>query len=1085
MRKSTLIIAGLIGLSSSLLATEPDVFEIPANFGAWNLNFKLPLEKLPVPENPTPAKAPVAKPGEMRAICMAAGETKEFFVAAQTYHKNYVFQYEGGAIATYPIDITVDGDKVTISRLFNLEAQSTEYSKGVDYDITGTYDSSAGTITIPTSTNFENATIVGTIGDYFTEVLVAGVVSEDGKLAPQNELVFNVIGDFEAITTDTSFGIMNYDNAGTMPYGTQTLYRGFYATLPTEEPKLVAFNDTYTFPESFAGQGMTGQFSLVNVSDTDVDYATEFESDGNTFSVNPDGGSIPARSIQDFDITFMPNETGEYEGMLSIQYDGMTTTPEPIYVLYAATAIPTPDYSDAVKTGDFTFTTNIEYPFEITSLEDGTKVARSTTNGSAGTSKLSVEFVVPEDNIGVFSWKGLSNNTGYYYQNAGGYFIDNADAPAMSYNGPNDDISGSIEFAPGKHSVRFQYEGLAYTGDEKNGLYVYDLELVNSPAESDAVVIETPELNLGNLLIKDENGVSSEGTIIIRNKGLNALSVNNVTSSNPAFTATKPNSQAGLLETIEIPVMLNTNEAGKPEAEIAIETSAGTVKASVKALVRKMADFSSVVTEGNECVTGFTTNEAFPFEVENGVAYNANSGEADDVATSSWFQIDFTIPEGKAGYLSWDGNLFGHSSDPESYWVGDGGLIYINHPMTSGSLNVYPNETDASSKVFADDESWSSFLVSVPGTHSIRFEYNKNGDGIISEKDCLEISNFRIRVEEFKEHDVEADKTEVTFEPIYVGENRYLTTTIKLKNTGSMPLEVLECTADAPFYGVLPENKFPIQWNNSMEVGLWFYPAEEGEYSGTVTFKTNAGDVEIQCYGSTKDAEGILLIGDVENQATGWSFYDADGDGLCWNLGYNLWGVNPEWVHEGSECFGSVSYDPYTGGINPNNWLFSPTVGIPEDGAMLRWYAAAHHHERYAENYSVYISTPEFIEDPANLETLEPMFTETLSAEAADTWQEHTLDLSAFAGQNVTVIFRHHDCDGQYVLKIDDIFVYDMEKWNELQSDVKIIDSDASAISTETFDINGIRTRGLVKGVNIIRTTYSDGTVKTSKIVVK
>ncbi len=1089
MRKSTFILSGLIGISSLALATVPDIIDLPANFDAWNLNFKFPLEKLRTPENATPAVAPATKPSKMRVISKAGTETKEYFVAAQKYHQSYTFVYDGGDIVTYNIGVKVDGDKVTISNLFNLEAQSTDWSIGVDYDIVGTYDATAGTITIPTSSNFDQATIAGTIGTYYTEVLACGTVTEDGKMAPADELVFNVIGDFEAITTDTSFGIMNYTNDGSTVYGAQTLYRGFYANLPTEEPKLVAFNDSYKLKESFVGQGATSSFSVVNVSDAEVDFFIECESDDDTFKAEPEVGTIPACTLQEISVKFLAKEVGEYEGMVSIQYEGLNKDPEPIDVFYEAVAIPTPDYSAAVKSGDFTFTTNIEFPFEMTTLEDGTEVARSTVNGKYGTSMLNVEFEVPEGNIGVFSWKGESVNasveTGYWYQNAGGYFIDDAAEPAAKYqNNVSDDISNALEFAPGKHSVRFQYEGLYYSGNERNGLYVYDLELSNKPADGDLAVIETPEVNFGNFMIKDENGVDGQATIIVRSKGLNPLSINNISSSSENFVATKPSTQANLLETIEIPVMFRATEPGQYEANLTIETTGGNVTANVKALVRKMADFSSVVTEGAECVTLFSTDNSFPFEMENGVAYNANSGEEDDTYTTSWLQIDFTIPEGKVGYLNWDGTLYGSSPDENAYWIGDQATIAINHPMNSGTKSIYPNETDASQDLFALDPSWVAMLTCIPGNHSIRFAYTKNGDGIISEKDRLEISNFRIVVEDFEEFAVEADKTEVEFEPIYVGDNRYLTATVNLKNTGSSSMTVEDVTSDHPFYGVIPENKYPVQWNSTVQVGVWFYPSEEGQFEGTITFKTTSGDVDIHCYGSTKEAEGILLIGDVENQGADWSSYDADGDGDAWNLGYNLWGLNPAWVHEGNECFGSTSYNYWQGAIEPDNWLISPVVSIPQDGAMLRWYAASHHHERYAEHYSVYIATPEEIQDSKNLNNLTPVFSETLEPESADEWVERVVDLGKYAGQDVCVLIRHHDCNGQYVLKVDDIFIYEMEKWSN-GSGINSAENSHDAVSTEIFDINGNRNRGLAKGINIIRTTYSDGSVKTSKFIVK
>ncbi len=334
---------------------------------------------------------------------------------------------------------------------------------------------------------------------------------------------------------------------------------------------------------------------------------------------------------------------------------------------------------------------------------------------------------------------------------------------------------------------------------------------------------------------------------------------------------------------------------------------------------------------------------------------------------------------------------------------------------------------------------------------------------------------------DFPEHGVEADVESVEFEPTYVGENRYMTAVVTLKNTGSDILEITGEESNHPFYGIVPDYA-KANFNQTVQVGLWFYPSEEGDFTGNVVFKTNAGDVVINCHGTTKPMDGILLCGDVEDEAMGWSFYDADADGVCWNLGYNLWGERPEYCHTGKDCFGSNSFTYEVGAIVPDNWLFSPVITIPEDGAILQWYAAGFNDERFAENYSVYIADPKEIEDVKGLDSLEPIFTEEIPIGGVDGWVENTLDLKAYSGKEVQVLFRHHDCDGQYILRLDDIFVYDMNKWTGIGN---ISGNNAEAVSTEIYDVNGIRMQGLNEGVNIVRVTYSDGTVKTNKIFVK
>ncbi len=1077
MEKTLLSALGLALLAASATAATPTQPQLPENFNAWNLNFRPPQ----VPQTTAEAADRIVK-SRLKNRAEVEDEPTSLTVAAQTYHKDYVFNYNGGSITTYTITLSRDGDKVTIGKLFNLEAQSTDWNKGVDYNITGTYDKAAGTITIPTLQEFDKATLAGAIGTYYTCVLVSGTVTTDGKMVPADELVFNVTGDFEEITTTQAFGIMNYTPDG-LAMGTQILYRRFNAVLPSSEPLLIAFNNTFDLGETFPGLEVATGMSVVNVSSSEVDFAINMESDDNVFSVTPEAGTITGGSIQELTFRFLPTTTGDFEGLASIAYNGTNATPAPLEALLTEKAITPPDFSSIVDKGDFSITTNIEFPFFPTTLSDGSAAAQSGTQGKYGTSKLTASFTVPEGNIGVLKWTSTFYNEGQWNDNAGGLFADDAPATWLS-NQYTGDLSGSYEYGPGDHSMRWQYESLRYTGNENNMMTVSHLELVCTEAKADDVKLVTENVNLGNHMLAGTDPVEANGFITIRNYGTNPLRVNNVTSDNAAFSATRPTSEAPLLGELKIPVLFNATAAGSYEGNITLSTSAGDVTAHVRTLVRQMADFSSLVKEGAELVTKYSTDSSYPFEMADGVAYNSTSGETDNQATTAWFQIDFTVPEGKAVYMEWDGHLYGSQPDSEMYWEGDYGCIDFCHPMSTGTYPVYGTDLVADSDVTINaDEFWKEYLVCIPGEHQLTFKYLKNGDGINSEKDRFEISAIRLRLVDFKEHAAEASVSEINFDKTYVGKDRYLTAVVTLKNTGSQPLEIEnEIESQTPFYGVVPDNLYPVQFGQTMDVGVWFYPSEEGNFEGDVTFKTNAGDIVIHCTGSTETSDGILLIGDIEDAANGWSFYDADKDGNCWDLGYNLWGNYPEWCHSGSDCFGSPSWSPVYGAIEPDNWLFSPTVSIPDDGAILRWYAAAHHSERYAENYSVYICKPEEIKDHENLRLLTPHLTETLSAEACDTWIEHVTDLADYAGQDVVIAFRHYDCSGQYVLKIDDIFVYTHQKYN---SGLEATEFEPAAIATEIYNTSGIHLRQLSPGINIVRTTGADGKVETRKIIVK
>lgn len=61
-----------------------------------------------------------------------------------------------------------------------------------------------------------------------------------------------------------------------------------------------------------------------------------------------------------------------------------------------------------------------------------------------------------------------------------------------------------------------------------------------------------------------------------------------------------------------------------------------------------------------------------------------------------------------------------------------------------------------------------------------------------------------------------------------------------------------------------------------------------------------------------------------------------------------------------------------------------------------------------------------------------------------------------------------------------------MDKWgNTTGVKTAITDGNAKISSQELFDVAGRRITTPQKGVNIIRTTYADGTVKTTKFIKK
>jgi len=102
--------------------------------------------------------------------------------------------------------------------------------------------------------------------------------------------------------------------------------------------------------------------------------------------------------------------------------------------------------------------------------------------------------------------------------------------------------------------------------------------------------------------------------------------------------------------------------------------------------------------------------------------------------------------------------------------------------------------------------------------------------------------------------------------------------------------------------------------------------------------------------------------------------------------------------------------------LTPDNWLITPLIAIPAEGAKLSWFVAAQDPDYPAEHYEVLVSTTW-----ADLSTYVTVFDETLSS---DEWEERSVNLgSEWAGKIVTIAFRHTDVTDKFEMKLDDITI--------------------------------------------------------------
>ena len=210
-----------------------------------------------------------------------------------------------------------------------------------------------------------------------------------------------------------------------------------------------------------------------------------------------------------------------------------------------------------------------------------------------------------------------------------------------------------------------------------------------------------------------------------------------------------------------------------------------------------------------------------------------------------------------------------------------------------------------------------------------------------------------------------------------------------------------------------------------------------------------------------------------EGHLLDWTLIDADGDAHNWQL-----------PSEGSMGFGnsngmmvSYSYDNASSSpLTPNNFMVSPRVTLPENAVML-FYASAMDEAYPAEHFGVAISTT-VNDDPSAFTLLQEW---TLSAKGDENrqggWHRYSVDLSAYAGQEVYLAIRHFNSTDKFAICVDEIFVGNFNAKFLLYSDIIL---DGQTVATYQYGRHYLlNTDGFSDGsshTTTIRAYYEDGT---------
>ena len=127
-------------------------------------------------------------------------------------------------------------------------------------------------------------------------------------------------------------------------------------------------------------------------------------------------------------------------------------------------------------------------------------------------------------------------------------------------------------------------------------------------------------------------------------------------------------------------------------------------------------------------------------------------------------------------------------------------------------------------------------------------------------------------------------------------------------------------------------------------------------------------------------------------------------------------------------CSGSYS-NATSAAITPDNYLVSPAKG---NYTGISFYACAQDASYAAEHYGVAVATTAGAPTASDFTMIQEW---TMTAKdgglmsigrdgqtrAQGNWYQKTVDLSAYAGQEIWVAIRHFNCNDQFILNVDDI----------------------------------------------------------------
>lgn len=499
-------------------------------------------------------------------------------------------------------------------------------------------------------------------------------------------------------------------------------------------------------------------------------------------------------------------------------------------------------------------------------------------------------------------------------------------------------------------------------------------------------------------------------------------------------------------ETADITVNIYPTKEGTYENNLVFKSSDGT--ASTVHLIAEVGpapDFSSIVKKGD---FSFYFTEAKPFVLSSDVTGSpvAVSSNENDAGGSSSLAVLVEVPVGKTGIVSWKGMNEGQHPNAGAYIYADGEQI-VN--------NVYEHQGEGFIYLPLDQT-----LVFGPGKHEIVFTHIINMNSYLygySDKPFrVYVYDFNLELQDQADNNAMLLTPTADFGQLYIDKlSAQGKAHVSIINSGKEPLKVTGISTDGPFSGILTSEV--TQFGKICDVTLTFESAEKASYTGNVVISTTAGDFPVECKCTT------VAI------PTDYSPIVREGE-----FSFNTDATYP-FIQKDNYAYSSTSYlDTSKGKLV--SWLEADFV-VPEGmKGKVSWTGV-----NSSEDWFNFMGSKSF-NDGTRIKIDDTIVREFCGNDPASS--------SAFMPDELVFDEGRHKIRFEYekmltAPKGDDLFRVSDLRLTTGTTGIAAMASDSPVLHSDIFTTSGEQLSSLQKGVNIIRSTHSDGKVTVRKVIVK